>query len=205
MKCNDVERLMAAYLDNEVTPDEREEIQDHLSSCQHCREGLEELTVTQAYLRETFQTATKTVIASSDTWEKIDQRLGADEQPLFFISRWIKGLDCLLTGKLIPHPAVWKVATAATVIVALIIGLVLVIPSDDGSSNIALVSDITENDPQVREALGGGQIAVLDVKIIDGTGCALAGGETGYLVEACIDLETKTVTSLANFGPLFAH
>ncbi len=205
MKCNDVEQLMAAYLDNEVTPDEREGIQTHLSSCQHCRGVLEELTATQAYLRQAFQNTTKTVIASSDTWAKIYQRLEADEQPRFFISRWIKGLDRLLTGKLIPHPAVWKVATAATVIVALIIGLVLVIPSDDGSSNIALVSDITENDPGVRQALGGGIIAVLDVKIIDGIGCALAGGETGNLVEACIDLDAKTVTSLANFGQLFAQ
>ncbi len=205
MKCNDIEKLMAAYLDNEVTPDEREGIQTHLSSCQHCRGALKELTAAQANLGQSFQTAAKTVIASPGTWENINRRIEADEQPRFFINRWIKALDRLITGNLISRPAAWKIGAVVTVLIALAVGFVLAVPSDDDPSNIALVSDITENDPQVREALGGGQIAVLDVKIINGIGCALAGGETGFLVEACIDLHTKTVTSLANFGPVFSY
>jgi hypothetical protein len=90
-------------------------------------------------------------------------------------------------------------------IAAVTTGLILAIPSDDGSSKVALVSDITENDPNVREALGGGNVSVFKVKIINGTGCALAGGETGCLVEACIDLDTGIVTSLADFGQLYVY
>ena len=116
----------------------------------------------------------------------------------------LKLFDDSVSRYLGPRHAVWKVGTATILIASLTIGLVLGIPSDDEPSDFTLVWEIAEKDPQVRQTLGDGQIAIMNVRFINGDACALAGSETGYVIEACINMDAKTVTSVDNLGRLLA-
>ena len=55
MDCNAISELLAAYLDGEVTSEEHEQIQTHLSVCQRCRGELEALAATQEELRQALR------------------------------------------------------------------------------------------------------------------------------------------------------
>lgn len=48
MKCQEVNELLVAYLDNEVTPSERTLIQAHLAGCDACQEELAALSALQS-------------------------------------------------------------------------------------------------------------------------------------------------------------
>jgi len=204
MKCKHVNQLMAAYLDNETTSYEREEIQAHLTACQHCREELEALTATRSDLRKTLNTATADLMPSQHAWARLSERLDVEEEPR--VVPWggfkAKKPDRILFGNLFSRYTTGKVGVAIALMIALVVSMVIVMQSDDSPSRIEIVSDIAQKDPQVRAALGGGKVAVFGVEIINGSGCVLAGGETGCLVEACVDMETRTVTSFKDLGCL---
>jgi len=83
---------ISAYVDNELSPQEREIIQQHISECQECRNLLAELEKLDRFVQQRSQ------FAGEEYWErsaqKIEQRLGfAGETKVTDItpSRW-KGL-----------------------------------------------------------------------------------------------------------------
>ena len=43
MKCRDIEKKLSAYLEGIVSSEEKEVVENHLSSCQMCRKAFEEL------------------------------------------------------------------------------------------------------------------------------------------------------------------
>lgn len=43
MKCKEAKRLISLYIDGEIPPDKRFELEEHLSNCFYCKRELEEL------------------------------------------------------------------------------------------------------------------------------------------------------------------
>jgi len=51
MQCNDIQEKLSAYMDGDISSEERMLIDEHLKSCQQCNETLAELTKTTEYVR----------------------------------------------------------------------------------------------------------------------------------------------------------
>jgi len=52
MKCRDIEKKFSAYLEGIASSEEKEGVEDHLSSCQSCRKAFKELKRTVALVRD---------------------------------------------------------------------------------------------------------------------------------------------------------
>jgi hypothetical protein len=75
MKCKEINELLVAYLDEEVTPEERQQIEAHLTSCQKCREELRLLASTRDSLRQVLHTRAAGVEPSPRVWNLVRQRI----------------------------------------------------------------------------------------------------------------------------------
>lgn len=75
MKCEGVNKLLSAYLDDEVNPEERKLIEDHLSKCEKCREELRLLTSTRETLRQALSAKAAIVEPPIQVWNGIRQRI----------------------------------------------------------------------------------------------------------------------------------
>jgi hypothetical protein len=105
MDCNQICDLLAAYLDGEVTPEERTGIEAHLPGCPRCRAELASLSAVQADLRGAFRAAAGEAEPPAYVWSNIRYRLQRERGrrgfwPVFRIS---------------------LIATASTAVVAVII------------------------------------------------------------------------------------
>jgi hypothetical protein len=76
MDCRVISKLLAAYLDGEVTAKEREQIQVHLSACAQCRRELEALATTQKGLRQALKGMAAQATPPLESWDRIKQRVG---------------------------------------------------------------------------------------------------------------------------------
>ncbi len=112
MKCEATKELLAAYLDKEVTPEERRQIEEHLADCQQCHEELKALTATQEEVRQALNLRADEVSPSPESWEKLRRWLGTT--PLH--SFW-EGFGNWLT-----QPA-WRTVTATVLVVVLVVGV----------------------------------------------------------------------------------
>ncbi len=108
MKCGDINELLAAYLDEEVTPEEREQIEAHLSTCEKCREDLRLLASAREGLRQVLRAKATGVEPSSQAWDRVRQRIESK-------SRFWEQLSTLLTKP------VWR-AAIPIVLVLVVIG-----------------------------------------------------------------------------------
>jgi anti-sigma factor RsiW len=77
MDCKEVKQLLAAYLDNEVTAEERRFIEAHLAVCPECKKELDELAAAQKSLRQAFQAAASRAEYHRDTWREMQPELQA--------------------------------------------------------------------------------------------------------------------------------
>ena len=77
MDCKEVKQLLAAYLDNEVTVEERRQIDAHLAVCPDCKKELDELAAAQNSLRQAFHAATSRTEYHRDTWRELQPELEA--------------------------------------------------------------------------------------------------------------------------------
>jgi len=75
MKCSDIEKKLSAYLEGIVSPEEKEGVEHHLSSCQLCRKAFEELERTVAVVKGLEQ-------VESPPWftQKIMSRVRAEQE-----------------------------------------------------------------------------------------------------------------------------
>ncbi len=112
MNCKEICELLTTYLDSEVTPEEKADIEAHLAGCPQCRAELEAMSATQVSLRGVLKSMAEEVSPSPQAWEKVRARLNTK-------GSWIEGLPKLLTSK------TWQVATVtATVIVIAVVAVV---------------------------------------------------------------------------------
>jgi hypothetical protein len=109
MNCKEICELLTAYLDGEVTPQERAYIEAHLPGCPQCRAELEALSATRDNLRGMLKSMAGEVSPPAQAWEKVRARLEKK-------GSWLDALHRLLTSK------TWQVATvtAAVVVIAVV-------------------------------------------------------------------------------------
>ncbi len=75
MKCREVNELLVAYLDGEVTPSERTLIQAHLAGCAVCRKELAALAATQSHVSQSLQVRAAQAAPSPQAWSRLQARL----------------------------------------------------------------------------------------------------------------------------------
>lgn len=75
MKCERIDSLLVAYLDGEVMPPEREEIEVHLAGCLACAEELEAMRMIRRQIGAALQAVAATAVPPSQAWPHLQQRL----------------------------------------------------------------------------------------------------------------------------------
>ncbi len=101
MKCEQVKKLLVAYLDGELAPAKRSLVELHLSTCQQCREELEILKRVQVELRQALSMETDEVSPPPELWEKLQQRL-ENTTPLSFWEKYGSWLNRPLWRAVVP-------------------------------------------------------------------------------------------------------
>lgn len=79
MNCKDVDKLLTAYLEGEATPEEREGIEVHLTTCTRCRDELEALATSRSQLRQALKLMASRVSPPSRSWDWVRQKAGIRE------------------------------------------------------------------------------------------------------------------------------
>lgn len=74
MNCQEVNRLLVAYLDNEVTPSEWVLIRAHLAECGICQEELAKLSALQSRVSQFLQARATQVAPSPQAWSRLRAR-----------------------------------------------------------------------------------------------------------------------------------
>ena len=81
MNCEQVQSLLTAYLDGEVTPSERTLILAHLSGCTVCQQELNLLSTARSQVRAALQRRAIQAAPPREAWRRLEARLMEDAQP----------------------------------------------------------------------------------------------------------------------------
>jgi putative zinc finger protein len=81
MNCEQVQSLLVAYVDGEVTPSERALIQVHLSTCTVCQQELTLLSTARSRVRTMLQRRAVHAVPSQDAWNRLEAKLTKADQP----------------------------------------------------------------------------------------------------------------------------
>lgn len=81
MNCEQVQSLLAAYLDGEVTPSERALVLAHLSGCTVCQQELNLLSTARSQIRAALQRRAVQAVPSREAWSRLEARLTKVAQP----------------------------------------------------------------------------------------------------------------------------
>ena len=73
--CGQVQSLLVAYVDGEVTPSERTLIQAHLSSCTVCQQELTLLSTARSRVRSMLQRRAVHAVPSAEAWSRLEAKL----------------------------------------------------------------------------------------------------------------------------------
>ncbi len=88
MNCARIKELLVAHLDGELSFEEQERIQDHLSTCTPCRDELSSLDIAQDKLRQVFRLRAGGILPSPQTWSALRRRVQSSHQPGFPEKLW---------------------------------------------------------------------------------------------------------------------
>ena len=113
-ECSSISELLDKYFDQEVTPEERSLVEDHLPSCPACRSTL----LSMENLRNLIKSPVEEAVEKENfpwVWEKIERGIQQEEKPGLWESVWSWLGMISLRKKKILIPAV-----AAVVILILI-------------------------------------------------------------------------------------
>jgi len=120
MNCRDVQPLLNAYLDNEVSPSEKKLIQAHLGTCQECQRELESFNILQGRLRQHLKIHAAGVAPSPGAWSDLQAALPAKpprRSPLGRLTLPLSLPKMPLLGEL----SLGKAALAFLIVLALIV------------------------------------------------------------------------------------
>src|SRR6266545_2406698 len=81
MNCEQIQSLLVAYLDGEVTPSERILMQTHLSNCTVCQQELTLLSTARSRVRSMLQHRAVHVIPSREAWNRLEAKLPKVQAP----------------------------------------------------------------------------------------------------------------------------
>jgi hypothetical protein len=88
MNCEQVQSLLLAYLDGEVTPSERALILAHLSGCTVCQQELDLLSTARSQIRSVLQRRALQTVPSREAWIRLESRLMEAAQPSSGFRAW---------------------------------------------------------------------------------------------------------------------
>jgi len=179
MNCKDLEELLSAYADGELSRTQREFIEEHLSGCADCRETLAEFEAAGRQLSSLRETPVASDIRTA-TLSKIKATRALPEKSF---RRWLRPV------------------TAAAAIVAVIAVLLVAQPWGMESPEV-MAASIVRNSPEVQAALNGEEIEEVEVttKVVDDEGNVLMMlvRTEERVVAAEVNLETKKVTEIVH-------
>jgi hypothetical protein len=199
VRCKDVAGVLVAYVDNEVTLEERRDIELHLDTCSHCLDELAAISSTREQLHQAFDMATKYADIPDEVWVKIKQRVAANRQVKSSPdkSRFKFGGILEVFERVISGQPKWRVALTGAITVVIIVALSVLIPlSPGGSDSVAVAAEIARGSIEVKNACGGdGEVDVLRVNIENHMGQVVCLTSMGQVIKADIDLTDKRVIS----------
>jgi len=177
MNCKDLEVLLSAYADGELSRTQREFIEEHLSGCAGCRETLVKFEAAGRQLSSLREVPAASDISKS-TLSKIK---AADVNTQKDGRRWLRPVT----------------ATAAIVAV---IAVMLVAQPWGMESQDAMAASIVRNSPEVQAMLDGEEIEEIEVttKIVDEENNVLMIliKTEERAITAQVNLDTKQVTEI---------
>jgi len=177
MNCRDLEVLLSAYADGELSRTQREFIEEHLSGCAGCRETLAEFEAAGRRLASLRELPAASDISKS-TLSKIKS---SNVNTSKYRWRWLRPV------------------TAVAAIVA-VIAIMLVAQPWGMESPEAMAASIVRNSPEVQMALDGEEIEEVEVttKIVDEENNVLMVlvKTEERVVTAEVNLDTKKVTEI---------
>jgi len=177
MNCRDLEELLSAYADGELSRTQWEFIEEHLAGCADCRATLAEFKTVGRQLASLRETPTSPDISKS-TLSKIKTTKALPDKSY---RRWLRPV------------------TAAAAIVA-VIAIMLVAQPWSTASSEAMAASIVRNSPEVQMALNGEEIEEVEVmtKVVDEENNVLMMlvRTEERVVAAEVNLETKQVTEI---------
>jgi hypothetical protein len=190
MKCHDLEELLSAYADGELSRTQREFIEEHLSGCAGCRETLAQFEAVGRRLSSLRETPAVPDI-SKNTLAKI-KAAGINTPKDRW--RWLR-----------------PVTTAAAIVA--VIAIMLAAQPWSMESSEAMAASIVRNSPAVQAALNGEEIEEVEevevtTKVVDEENnvIMMLVKTEARVVTAEVNLETKKVTEIVrvdmpNFQP----
>jgi hypothetical protein len=135
MKCQKVQELIVAYLDDEVTPSERALVDAHLNECKRCRSELASFSMTQNFTRHALAARTAEAVPSPQAWNRLQARLAEEARPLpSKVPAWLRRLAPGVgrnTNSVWPRgePMKKRFAVAAVATCAVLLVAALIIPN----------------------------------------------------------------------------
>jgi outer membrane lipoprotein-sorting protein len=177
MNCRDLEELLSAYADGELSRTQREFVEEHLSGCADCRATLAEFEAAGRKLASLRETPASPDISKS-TLSKIKTTKALPDKSY---RRWLRPV------------------TAAVAIVA-VIAVMLVAQPWNLESSEAMAASIVRNSPEVHAALDDEEIKEVEVttKVVDEQNNVLMVlvRTEERAIAAEVNLETKKVTEI---------
>lgn len=126
MKCQEVIKLLVAYLDNEVTPSERTLIRTHLAGCDTCQQELATLSALQSRVSQFLQVKAAQAAPSPQAWSRLQARLAGEARPSpSWLPAWLQRLAPGVgrINRIFEGGLTMKKGFALTAIAALVIAL----------------------------------------------------------------------------------
>lgn len=128
MNCEEVSKLLVAYLDNEVTLQERTQIRAHLDNCDMCYQELTTLGTLQSRVTEFLQFEAAQVAPPPQAWNRLQESLVMEtRRPSSGFRAWFRHLaSSIKRAKIFEGGMVMKKGLALTAIAALVITMIVV-------------------------------------------------------------------------------
>ena len=134
--CENIELLLTAYVDNELSAEQRRKVTQHLAHCSDCREIVQDLENTNQILHLAFSGEQEPDVDLSGVWEEIESQLD------FRASVWKR----LKEG--IGRPVVWIPTAFAATAAALLIFL-LPMPKKQMPMTVSQIESVYSQTGQV--------------------------------------------------------
>ncbi|MFN2132455.1 MAG: anti-sigma factor family protein [Anaerolineae bacterium] len=82
MSCRETTVMMIAYLDQELSPSERQRMAAHLAGCDTCRRELETLSTVQGRVRRSLHQQAAQAVPAPEAWVRLQDALAGAHRPV---------------------------------------------------------------------------------------------------------------------------
>ncbi|UCE97421.1 MAG: PD40 domain-containing protein [Dehalococcoidia bacterium] len=205
MDCKEITELLSSYIDEEVSPVEKRQIEKHLADCPLCREELEELSIAENKLRKTLHVVADHASDPKNTWLKVREAIEKEDydsikdkmQPV--TTSWVTRLRSVFSLQ-----PIWKRTVAITLVVALVVSLVIVIPPTLGNDFEIKAVEIALNSPEVINALSVDLVETTTViQATENIATVEIVGTSGDFWTVIVNLDSETVMYISIGSPQY--